>query len=91
MKKTVLFVSFLLVHIGLASSCFAEQKVLAMRVAVPPVIDGLADDPAWKNAQEIITLDKANKLPITIKAVYTDKEIFYQVSFSDPDESNNFY
>ena len=62
-----------------------------MRVAGPPIIDGFADNPAWKNAHEIITLDKANKLPITIKEVYTDKEIFFQVSFSDPDESNSFY
>ena len=58
-----------------------------MHVAEPPVIDGLAGDPAWKNAQEIITLDKSSKLPITIKAVYTDTEFFVQISFPDADES----
>jgi hypothetical protein len=90
MKKTGFLISFLLVSFGIASACSGEQKLLAMRVAEPPVLDGLANDPAWENAQKTITLDKTNELSITIKAVYTEKEILFQVSFSDPDESNSF-
>ena len=86
-KKTVLLVSFFLVYFGIASSCFGEQKLLAIHITEPPLIDGLASDPAWKNAHEIITLDNSSKLPITIKAAYTDTEIFIQVSFPDTDES----
>ena len=91
MKKTVFLTSFLLVCFAIISSCFGDQKLLVMHVAGSPVIDGFADDPAWKNSQEIITLDKSNKLPLTVKAVYNDKEIFVQICFSDPDESNSFY
>jgi len=86
-KKTVFLLCMVLVCFGIASPCFGEQKLLAMPVTEPPVIDGLAGDPAWENAQEIITLDKSSKLPITIKAVYTDTEFFVQVSFPDKDES----
>ena len=86
-KKTVFLICMVLVCFGIASPCFGEQKLLAMPVTEPPVIDGLAGDPAWENAQEIITLDKSSKLPITIKAVYTDTEFFVQVSFPDKDES----
>jgi hypothetical protein len=86
-KKTVFLVCMVLVCFGIASPCFGEQKLLAMPVTEPPVIDGLAGDPAWENAQEIITLDKSSKLPITIKAVYTDTEFFVQFSFPDKDES----
>ncbi|NOQ66737.1 MAG: hypothetical protein GQ556_05945 [Desulfobacterales bacterium] len=86
-KKTVFLICMVLVCFGIASPCFGEQKLLAMPVTEPPVIDGLAGDPAWENAQEIITLDKSSKMPITIKAVYTDTEFFVQVSFPDKDES----
>lgn len=86
-KKTVFLICMVLVCFGIASPCFGEQKLLAMPVTEPPVIDGLAGDPAWENAQEIITLDKSSKLPITIKAVYTDTEFFVQVRFPDIDES----
>jgi len=58
-----------------------------MPVSKPPVIDGLATDPAWQNAPALSTTDRANDLPIIIKAVYTDTEIFFLVSFPDPDES----
>jgi hypothetical protein len=87
MKKTVFLISLFLVYLGVTPTCYGEQRLLAMRVTAPPVIDGLANDPAWKNAQEITTPDKASTLPITLKAVYTDTEIFVQVSFPDPDES----
>lgn len=87
MKKTVCFISLGLLFFGTASSCFGEQSLLANYTTQPPVVDGVPNDPAWENAQEIITIDKVTKLPISIKAVYSDKEIFVQVNFDDPDES----
>ncbi len=87
MKKSVFLLSLLLLLFGVYSLSFAEQKLLAIPVTVPPLIDGLTNDPAWKNAPVITTLDKANALPINIMAVYTNTEIFFQVSFPDPDES----
>ena len=87
MKKIVFLITLVLIFFGVSSSCFGEQTVQAIHVDEPPVIDGVTNDPAWETAQEIITYDKASKLPITIKAVYTDAEIFMQVRFPDADES----
>ncbi len=72
---------------GLTSLSCAEQNLTVMPASEPPVIDGLATDPAWQNAPAVSTTDKANLLPIIIKAVYTDTEIFFLVSFPDPDKS----
>jgi len=73
--------------LGVALPCYGEQILPAIYVSVPPVIDGLAKDAAWGKAREIRTHDKAADLIITLKAAYTDKEIFLLVTFSDPDES----
>ncbi len=65
------------------------QSLIAAKVKQPPVIDGTDADPAWAGAQKIITHDKAADIDITLKAVYTDKEIFFLVIFPDPDESRS--
>ena len=87
MKKTVFLITLVLVFFGVSSSCCGEQTLQAIHVDKPPVIDGLTDDPAWEKAQEIESLDKVGKLPVRLKAVYTDTKLFLQVSFPDPDES----
>ena len=87
MKKTVFLITLVFVFFGVSSSCCGEQMLLAMHVDEPPVIDGVTNDPAWEKAQEILSLDKASKLPIKLKAVYTDTEVYIQVSFHDQDES----
>jgi hypothetical protein len=87
MKRSIFSFSLWILLISGASSVFAEQNLLVMPVTEPPLIDGLANDPAWQNAPVITTLDKIKALPIKIRAVYTDTEIFFQVSFPDPDES----
>jgi len=87
MKRSLFLLSLWILFFGVTSSSFAEQNLQGIPVKEPPLIDGLANDPAWQNAPVITTLDKANALPIRIKAVYTDTEIFFQVSFPDPDES----
>ena len=49
-----------------------------------PVIDGVADDPAWANAEALtLPLDNGSVKEATIKAVYTDKEVFLLVSWPD--------
>jgi hypothetical protein len=87
MKRCVLSLSFWVLFLGAASSGFAEQTLVAMPVTVPPLLDGLATDPAWHNVPDLTTLDKTDALPIRIKAVYTVTDIFFLVSFPDPDES----
>ena len=87
MKKTVFLITLVLVFFGVSSSCFGEQTLQAIHIDEPPVIDGVTNDPAWKKAQEIVSLDKVSQLPITLKAVYSDTELYFQVSFPDQDES----
>jgi hypothetical protein len=89
MKKTVPFIITLILTCGFAAFGSAEQTIPAVKVNDPPIIDGNDNDPAWNNAVQIITFDKANGLPIAIKAIYTDKDIFILVQFEDPDESRS--
>lgn len=86
MKRSVLCLSCLALFLTVTSSSFAEQTLVAIPVPSPPLIDGLANDPAWQNVPGVTTLDK-NLLPVRMKAVYTGSDIFFQVSFPDPDES----
>lgn len=67
--------------------CFADQVIVARKVSQAPVIDGKGDDPAWLKAKEYTTYDVVAKINITLKAVYTDTDIFFLVNYSDPDRS----
>jgi hypothetical protein len=87
MKRSVLVLSFWLLFCGMSASALAEQSLVALPVAESPLLDGIADDPAWQNAPAITTLDKTSGLPVRIKAVYTESEIFFLVVFADSDES----
>ncbi|KPK36938.1 MAG: hypothetical protein AMK70_00390 [Nitrospira bacterium SG8_35_1] len=88
MKRSV-FSAFLWAAIlsGVPSSGFAEQTLWVTRIIDPPIIDGLVNDSAWLNTPVLITYDSSQELPITIKSVYNDSEIFFLVIFPDLDES----
>jgi hypothetical protein len=64
-----------------------SQTLVAERTKVAPIIDGNDLDPCWASPQAIITHDKVGDIDITIKALYSDKQIFMLVSFPDPDKS----
>lgn len=87
MRKTILFITILLLSSNFAASSSAEQILLAEKVAEPPVIDGKDNDPVWNKAEQVITQDQANNLSIAAKAIYTTQDIFILVKFKDPDES----
>ena len=87
MKKPTFLLFSCILFSSIPFAAYAAQDLVVIPVAKPPIIDGIADDPAWLNAPAITSLDKASQLPVTIKAVYTDTKIFIQVSFPDPDES----
>ena len=87
MRKTILLITTLLLSCSFAASSSAEQIISAVRVAEPPVIDGNDNDPVWNKAEQVITPDQANDLPIAVKAIYTSQEIFILIKFKDPDES----
>jgi hypothetical protein len=75
---------FILLVIG---KSYADQTLIARKVNQEPVIDGVAADKVWSKAQQITTHDKIADIDMTLKAVYTDKEIFFLVSYPDKDES----
>ena len=87
MRKTILFITILLLSSNFAASSSAEQILLAEKVAEPPVIDGKDNDPVWNKAEQVITQDQANNLSIAARAIYTTQDIFILVKFKDPDES----
>lgn len=86
MRQINLAFVFVLV-LGACVICYAEQTIIAQKVGESPVIDGFGKDPAWGKAAAIVTYDKIADIHITLKSVYTDKEIFFLVIFPDPDES----
>ena len=64
-----------------------NRKLVAAKAKTAPIIDGKDLDASWANAQAITTRDKVGKIDITLKALCTDKHVFFLVSFPDPDES----
>ncbi len=81
----ILIIVFLLSSLSSFSS--ADQTIIAQKVDKSPVIDGDGTDHVWEFATEYTTMDKTAEIPVTIKALYTDEQIFFLVSYPDPDES----
>lgn len=88
MKKIIRGAVFAIVFLaGLTYYAYAAQTIIAQKVSDGPAIDGFGQDPVWEKAQALITHDKVAGIDMALKAVYTDKEIFFLVTFPDPDES----
>lgn len=86
-KKIAASLVLIMFGIALPSHSFSEQTVVASKVVKSPDIDGSGDDPSWKKAPAVITHDKVADIDVTLKAVYTDNDIFFLVTFPDPNES----
>lgn len=52
-----------------------EIDLSCVAVAEPPTVDGIADDAAWREAPEVVTLDRSSQREIRIRAVHTNEEI----------------
>ncbi|MGA1791829.1 MAG: ethylbenzene dehydrogenase-related protein [bacterium] len=88
MRKLIVSSLCLLFCLAVSTSCFANQNIVPKKVANAPVIDGRGTDSVWAKAKEYTIHDNVAKVDITLKAVYTDKEIFFLVSYPDPDKSD---
>ncbi|MFQ5432532.1 MAG: ethylbenzene dehydrogenase-related protein [Nitrospinota bacterium] len=62
------------------------HEIESAKVGQPPKIDGKADDAAWKKAKEI-TVEAEDGPELSIRSVYTDKEVFFLFLWEDKDES----
>ena len=70
--------------------CLADQPLIATHVEQLPVIDGIADETVWQQANPVRTFDPVANRELEIRAVYTDDSIAIQISFDDDDE-NRFH
>ena len=68
-----------------------EGALVAYPADAAPVLDGVADDAAWTNAQEIVipVAGGFNNFgtDVTIKSAYSDDVVYFVVSYADPTES----
>lgn len=71
---------------------FDEALILrALFVKQAPTIDGRTDDTAWALAPSLtVPLAYGKVREATLKAVYTEKEIFLLVSWPDPTKDNQY-
>jgi hypothetical protein len=71
---------------------FDKALILRARfVKQAPTIDGLADDPAWARGESVtVPLAYGKVREASLKAVYTEKEIFLLVSWPDPTKDDQY-
>jgi hypothetical protein len=69
-----------------AGPALAGQGLVAAPVATAPSVDGVADDPAWEQAEAIVTRDAVTGIDVTLRAVRTAEEVFIVVTFPDDAE-----
>lgn len=89
MKRRALSFCFIIMFLGITASVMAEQVLPLKLITGAPEIDGKASEQIWQEAAAITTHDRVNDLPITIKGIYNDTDVFFLVSFPDPDESRS--
>ena len=87
MNKKIVILFVLVLFFAINSVSFGAQTIVAQRVMVAPVIDGKNTDPVWSTVETITTHDKVADINVSMKAVYTENQIFFLVIFTEPDES----
>ena len=84
MKRLTVCMIFLML---LPQALLADQTLVVSKVEKEPVTDGNGDDPEWAKAIPITTHDKVANIDVVLKSLYTDKEIFFLLTFPDEDMS----
>ncbi|RKZ37153.1 MAG: hypothetical protein DRQ37_02520 [Gammaproteobacteria bacterium] len=79
---TTLLVSLVLAPVAATAAQLRVAKVVAL-----PAVDGRADDPAWSGAQPLVVQDAVAGIPIELRAVYSNDEIFVLARY--PDDTEN--
>jgi hypothetical protein len=60
-----------------------EITLTCTRIDSAPVIDGLADEPAWTQAQAITTLDFSSQRPIELRSFHDEQNIYVLAKYPD--------
>ncbi|MBI5933584.1 MAG: ethylbenzene dehydrogenase [Chloroflexi bacterium] len=68
-----------------------EGALVAVMADSAPTLDGVADDAAWANAEEIVIEVKSGfngySTEVHLKAIYTEDSIYFLMTYADPTES----
>ena len=60
-----------------------EITLTCRKIDSAPVIDGIADEPAWTQAQPITTLDFSSQRPIELRAFHDGENIYILAKYPD--------
>ena len=82
-----LFLGLTITCLSSVNPALSEQEIVAAKVEQAPVIDGRSEDPAWSQASAVSTHDPVEDIELSLKAVYTEDEIFFLVRYPDATES----
>lgn len=88
LKRKICFV-LVFVLLFIPNILSAEQILTAVKIDGGPLIDGSGNDSFWDQAQALITHDNVADIDVSIKSVYNNKNIYFLVSYPDPDESRS--
>lgn len=87
-QKTFLICSlvFVGVLVGIGDGRCAEA-LTAVKTDTLLTVDGMEQENMWSKAKPIVVHDNIAKVDITVKALYSEQDIFILVKFPDPNES----
>ncbi|MCK5361520.1 MAG: hypothetical protein KAR22_01055, partial [Gammaproteobacteria bacterium] len=101
MNHRTLLVAFATVALACTSSAqrvpegeMGPPRLVSARVAKAPTLDGVGDDEVWKAAVPLQVIarrplppNEGASVPVTIRSVHTDTQIFFLVTWEDSTES----
>jgi len=71
----------------ISNTAWSSNTLTCTQTAVAPTIDGLTNDSAWKNSQELSIADYSSQLHHKLACVYDNERIYIKARFSDTTES----
>lgn len=87
--KIGLLITFLVCFLTQPLYAADTHNIVSSKVSTAPKIDGSGSDAQWKSAKKV-AVEAEDGPEITVKSVYTDKEIFFLIQVvGDLDESIN--
>lgn len=70
-----------------STACAATGGLRAVYTERAPVVDGVADDPAWSRAAAVTRRDPVARIDIELRAVHDGEHIYLLARFPDPTEN----
>ena len=101
MNRRTRLVAFATVALACTSSAqrvlegeMGPPRLMSARIAKAPTLDGVGDDEVWKTAVPLQVIarrplppNEGASVPVTIRSVHTDTQIFFLATWEDSTES----